>query len=560
MRATINTLAEAGRRGIVTIRGGSMRPLLADGCRVVIETRPKGIRMGDIVVFSLEGALTVHRVVRVKTGPTGFLFQTKGDSSLCPDSASIDASDVLARVIAIRRPNADVDLRTDAWNRSDRLIALNSYRTGLVGSAARSCVGWLLRDRQSSFVRVAAGAISSILRVFPWLVQAVTSTDFSPRSHTSSGEASAVGSDPLNRGREERMLCWCARARLDDGAVGSTRDLVRNGMDWDRFLACCAGHGVTPLVFHNLQRHQVLEDVPAETMRQLEQAYYATMRRNLRICDGLEELLRAFRGVGIEAICLKGAALAEFAYGNLAVRPFGDVDLLVKETDIHAIGAALSTLGYEPARRRPMLSPAHALQHAHYRGQWRYHRKNTALVELHFRLVNIGVPAAEEAVWENTRQMRLGDIEILMPSVEDTLFHLCIHANQHGYCMLRLFSDIDAVVGRYGRVLDWERFMDLVTQRSLQASVYHTLGYTRLLLDTDLPEMVMARLQPGRLRSRLFSCLWGEKRILQLRAVRKPESAEAPFFYILEMDGLREKTAYVFRVASLRARAGLRNR
>jgi hypothetical protein len=60
--------------------------------------------------------------------------------------------------------------------------------------------------------------------------------------------------------------------------------------------------------------------------------------RNMRRCHELSKVLRILQNDGIPVIVLKGAALAEVVYGNIALRSMSDVDLLVKKGSIKSRG------------------------------------------------------------------------------------------------------------------------------------------------------------------------------------------------------------------------------
>lgn len=81
------------------VRGGSMRPLLADGERVAI-VRRRIYWPGDVVaVASPEGARLVHRLLGFYTWRGKLLAVTQGDAAPGPDSP-VPLSAVLGRVMA----------------------------------------------------------------------------------------------------------------------------------------------------------------------------------------------------------------------------------------------------------------------------------------------------------------------------------------------------------------------------------------------------------------------------------------------------------------------------
>ena len=101
----------------VTVRGGCMAPLLADGERV--EVAPARLYWpGDVVVFlAADGRLLVHRLLGWRLGAGCLACVTRGDGCPCHD-APVPHSRVLGRVIAPERARAAA---------GDRLRAVASF-------------------------------------------------------------------------------------------------------------------------------------------------------------------------------------------------------------------------------------------------------------------------------------------------------------------------------------------------------------------------------------------------------------------------------------------------
>ncbi|HEX3527165.1 MAG TPA: S24/S26 family peptidase [Thermoanaerobaculia bacterium] len=101
----------------VTVRGGCMAPLLADGERVAVAPA-RCYWPGDVVVFqAADGRLLVHRLLGWRPWEGAFACVTRGDGCPCHD-APVPPSRLLGRVIAPERARAAV---------SDRLRAVLSF-------------------------------------------------------------------------------------------------------------------------------------------------------------------------------------------------------------------------------------------------------------------------------------------------------------------------------------------------------------------------------------------------------------------------------------------------
>jgi signal peptidase I len=99
-------------RGLVVLRvaGGSMGPWMRPGDFVVIHSRRLDeFNAGRIVVFTREGRLVIHRVLRLGTQGGERVLFTKGDAARHPDEP-VHAEELIGEVISVDREYSSVDL------------------------------------------------------------------------------------------------------------------------------------------------------------------------------------------------------------------------------------------------------------------------------------------------------------------------------------------------------------------------------------------------------------------------------------------------------------------
>jgi hypothetical protein len=146
--------------------------------------------------------------------------------------------------------------------------------------------------------------------------------------------------------REAQLLLCCARTALDDDARRRALSLLSEDLDWGYFLRLVTRQRAVPLV-HRCFETAGLEGVPAKTTAVLEQQHDHIARRNLFLTGRLVELLRLLAADNVRAIAYKGPAIAAVAYGNINLRQFWDVDVLVDPRDYRrARDLLLSRGGY----------------------------------------------------------------------------------------------------------------------------------------------------------------------------------------------------------------------
>jgi hypothetical protein len=115
-------------------------------------------------------------------------------------------------------------------------------------------------------------------------------------------------------------------------------------LDWSKTLEMAEHHGVTPLIYTALANSPAL--VPATRLEELRNRYERNARKNLKFTAELFRILDCLQANSVPAIALKGPLLAETVYGDLALRDFSDLDVLVQGRDVPQAKAALQSLGY----------------------------------------------------------------------------------------------------------------------------------------------------------------------------------------------------------------------
>jgi hypothetical protein len=156
--------------------------------------------------------------------------------------------------------------------------------------------------------------------------------------------------------------------------------------------------------------------------------------RNRQLARELARLHRAAAGADIRLLSFKGPVLAVTLYGDLALRQFGDLDLLVDRASSPRAEELLATLGYR--RTRDFGFEVSFVNDA-----------TRIAVDLHRALSadNFPVAARFDDLWERRQKVALegGDAETL--SAPDVLIAMCIEAARdarHGQVKLSKMSDL----------------------------------------------------------------------------------------------------------------------
>lgn len=134
-------------------------------------------------------------------------------------------------------------------------------------------------------------------------------------------------------------ICHLLRSSRDaENLLVATPSLLDAVMDTAR------SEGIGPLL---AERLRVLPGVPPRLSAELKHHRIQVESLELLREPRLRQLLGALAAAGIDAVLMKGAALAYWLYASPGLRPRTDTDMLIREADIAGVRAVLEDLGYE---------------------------------------------------------------------------------------------------------------------------------------------------------------------------------------------------------------------
>ena len=86
--------------------------------------------------------------------------------------------------------------------------------------------------------------------------------------------------------------------------------------------------------------------IPPEIRQDFQEQYQQTFLQNTLFYQQLDRLLHQWSEVQIAPILLKGSFLAQWMYGNIALRPMRDIDLLLADQELQIAEQILEKAGY----------------------------------------------------------------------------------------------------------------------------------------------------------------------------------------------------------------------
>lgn len=277
----------------------------------------------------------------------------------------------------------------------------------------------------------------------------------------------------INSRRENELLLLCSRTEVDEGRAARIRQLAADELDWGYALRLAERHSVAPIFYRRLEEH-AKDFVPSAIREQLRGKFRANATRNLLLAGELARIARLFRREGVPLLAYKGPALAVSYYGDLSLRRFIDLDIIVRPCDVRKASGLLRSLGFElpeglsENRMSLLLRGQHNVAFTSDGGRM--------IVELHWgvsssRFADLSL---ESGVWERATTFELCGESVKCPSPEDTLLALCVHGTKHLWERLAWVCDVSRLL-QQKTGLDWAYLSrasaDSRTERMLRLGV-----------------------------------------------------------------------------------------
>ncbi|MFC1718791.1 nucleotidyltransferase family protein [Candidatus Poribacteria bacterium] len=288
---------------------------------------------------------------------------------------------------------------------------------------------------------------------------------------------------------EKQLMFCCATTHLDERKTDEVRRLLGEDMDWDYILAAPSFTSITPMLFYNLKKIADRNTIPQPVVDKLRLRYIDVLRRNTVIYRQLREILGELRNEGIPAILLKGVALAETVYPDIALRPMADIDFMVRKADLHSVMEIFTKLGYTQAIPNEYFDEHHHL--SPYR-KIETKQRDYFTIEVHHNIDPVMSGINVDRLWEGAQTVSIVGVDALVLSPENLILHLCVHLS--GSCFLngmRALVDISQSIRYYGRSLNWH----LLTKRSKEfgvcRSVYYTLCLAKETMGINIPNYAL---------------------------------------------------------------------
>ncbi|MBD2627207.1 nucleotidyltransferase domain-containing protein [Trichormus variabilis] len=301
----------------------------------------------------------------------------------------------------------------------------------------------------------------------------------------------------------EVLLC-CASTQIESETAEHIRSILSENINWGKLIEMAQHQKVLPLLYSSLSS-KFSEVVPKAILNKLRMEFLTQTRRSLLLSGELVKLLNLFAAEKISALPFKGPVLAASAYGNLSLRQFSDLDILVHPQDVEKAKQVFLSQGYSQKIER--IEVTEAQKAAFVRSQSIYklvreaaypfiHPETELVVELHWGIMPkyFSFPIDSEALWQDLESVNIAGANVPNLSPENTLLMLAGHGTKDCWTNLARICDVAELIRSHPQ-LNWHKLIETARVKGGERILFLALTLARNILGTTVPDEVWQRIQ-----------------------------------------------------------------
>jgi len=282
-------------------------------------------------------------------------------------------------------------------------------------------------------------------------------------------------------------------------------DFPWDHLNWKRTVSVGRHQNLFPLLYHVLSQRGWLEKVPSWVREKCQEGFFDHTALNLLYDHFLKEILAILDEGMIPFIVLKGPSMAIEFYHPRELRPYTDLDLLIKREDYEKVRNILLTLEFKVS------NPEGEAIRRKYFNSVSFSKIGSQEIDLdlHWETVMTSWNArpflSDDQVWQDRRWLEFSGMRLPVLQPHMLLLYLSLHLTfHHQFGKLLTLCDLDLVVQKFGRQLNWEDVLRRSKEMKIRKSVYYSLKFSNALLKTEVPEPVLRSLEQKKFEERLL--------------------------------------------------------
>lgn len=277
------------------------------------------------------------------------------------------------------------------------------------------------------------------------------------------------------------LIIECCKEKPSEDKISYYAKKVK---DWNTFLYQVGTHGVLPLVYKSLK---ILKKtfIPLDILSSLKDNYFKIAKDNILLSSELIKITKLFDLNNIKYINFKGASLSYSVYGDITLRQYCDLDILVELKDKFKINELLKNIGYENEYLFLKKTGYENINVITF-----FNKDLGTTIEIHFELISksYAINLYDINLFKETNILNLKNNDIKVFNKEFLFIYLCLHGSKHIYERVSWICDINKLL--IDKTINWELVIKYAKSINIERTVLSSIYLASITFETKLPNIL----------------------------------------------------------------------
>ena len=303
-----------------------------------------------------------------------------------------------------------------------------------------------------------------------------------------------------------KFLLYCSKIDKIEYEKNYIIEYIKDIKDIESILKLSTKQAVFPHIAKNLDRY-----FPSINFYRLSHIKY-----NMKLSSELINIVNFLEKKEIRTLSFKGSTLAKNAYGDIGLRQFADIDILIYKSDRFRVYDYMVKKRYIPEIELTESNKKSFFNSVNVLGF--YHPVSKVYIEIHWELLskNYAIQWNEKKIWQNSSKVTINHTDITTMNLEQQLLYLSIHGGKHLFERIGWICDIDRTL-RISSKIDWRLLLDEAEEMGTKRMLFIALYISHKLLSTPLTSDIQHKIDKNRvvkkITKKIISLQFGSKKI-----------------------------------------------
>ena len=291
-----------------------------------------------------------------------------------------------------------------------------------------------------------------------------------------------------------RFLMVCCQSNPSEADTAFIHSFIQHPTcNIQHLLTLSSQHGILPLVYKTIKKQLKNQTIqhPTSNIQDWQAAYQQIAQRNMLMSAELIRIMKLLEENNIQALAFKGPTLAQMAYGDITLRQYGDLDILVDEKEAFKAAKLMTQNGHDAVLPLRIVSNKICLDTAK---DFSLMSKGGVHTELHWRLFEkkFGISILSCTKDDKCQTVTINKHPLQTLQNEILLVYLCRHGAKHAFERIEWICDIDRII--CNTEINWNEAIAIAEESHSKRAFYLALSLSQTLFSTPLSEAIQSHI------------------------------------------------------------------